>query len=167
MANENKYEEPWVAHSRFIPKGKYGEPLPISERWGNMMYEKNIENKKQEMNKIRANLERNYMATLAAPQNIQNPMEGNIKKGANGTIYKWTTRSARNEYGRPMGARWQKVSKEFGFQPNVRNALQLERKHGFEYSRLLRNIKRNKGLQGGKSRRNRKTRRSSTMRRRR
>lgn len=164
--NNDAYEEPWVAHSRFIPKNKYGDPLPMSERWGNIMYEKNIENKKAEMNKIRANLERNYMATLGEPKNIQNPVEGNIKKASNGTIYKWTTRAARNERGYPMGPRWQKVSKEFGFQPNVRNALQLEKKHGFEYTRLLKNIKRNKGLQGGKTRRNRKSRRATLRRRR-
>jgi hypothetical protein len=125
----------------FVPKNKYGNPLPRSERWGNMMYNADLEEKEREMQQIRTNLARNYTRSLTAPESVENPQNGNMKKNRNGTIYKWTTRSIRNNRGRAMAPHWQKVSNKFGYHINLSNAMKLERKHGFNYSNLLANIK--------------------------
>lgn len=40
MANQNL--TPWELHDKFIPKNKYGDPLPRSQRWGDIVYEQNV-----------------------------------------------------------------------------------------------------------------------------
>ncbi len=105
------------------------------------MYNADLEEKKREMEQIRANLARNYTRSLTAPETVENPRNGNMKKNRNGTIYKWRTTATRNNRGRPMGPHWQKVLNKFGYHTNLSNAMKLERKHGFNYSNLLANIK--------------------------
>jgi hypothetical protein len=140
--------------NQFLPMNKYGVPLPRSERWGNMMYNANLKEKANEMEQIRANLARNYNRSLTAPETLENAKNGNMKKNRNGTVYKWTTRRIQNSRGRMMGPHWQKVSNKFGYHINLSNAMNLERKHGFRYNKLLNNIK---GTRKASRRSNRKS----------
>lgn len=128
--------------NEFVPKNKYGVPLPRNERWGNMMYNANLKEKANEMKQIRANLAQTYMRSLTAPETVMNPKNGNIKKNRNGTLYKWSTRRIQNNRGRPIGPHWQKVLNKFGYHIDISDAMKLERKHGFNYRNLLANVKR-------------------------
>jgi hypothetical protein len=147
--------------SDFLPMNKYGVPLPRSERWGNMMYNADLEEKAREMDQIRANLNRNYTRSLTAPESVENPQNGNMKKNRNGSVYKWTTRRIQNNRGRVMGPHWQKVSNKFGYHINLGNAMSLERKHGFRFNKLLNNVKSTRKVSRRSTRKaNRKTRRN-------
>ncbi len=145
----------------FVPKNKYGNPLPRSERWGNIVYDQDLLDKELEMQQIRADLARNYNRSLTAPLNVPNPQNGNMKRNRNGTVYKWTTRTTRNNRGRPLGPHWQKVINKFGYHTNLSNAMALERKHGFDYSKLLANIKAKRGTRRANRRTTRKNRKAT------
>ena len=145
----------------FVPTNKQGNPLPRSERWGNIMYDLDLAEKEREMEQIRANLARNYNRSLTAPETVENPKNGNMKKNRNGTVYKWMTRTTRNNRGRPIGPHWQKVVNKFGYHTDLSNAMRLERKHGFRYNKLLANIKAKRGTRRANRRSTRKNRRST------
>jgi hypothetical protein len=125
------------------------------------MYNADLEEKQKEMDQIRANLTRNYTRSLTAPETVENPQNGNMKKNRNGTIYKWTTRRIQNNRGRVMGPHWQKVLNKFGYHINIGNAVKLERKHGFNYRNLVANAKGTRKVSRRSTRKaNRKTRRN-------
>lgn len=41
----NAAEAPWKLHSMFVPKNKYGDPLPRSKVWGNILYDEELARK--------------------------------------------------------------------------------------------------------------------------
>lgn len=146
--------------SQFVPTNKYGNPLPRSERWGDIIYNLDQEEKQKELQAIRAKLATNYERSLTAPNAIKNPVENDMIKNKNGFVYKWMTKTTRNNRGRPLGPHWQKVIDKFGYYTNISDAMALERKHGIRFNRMINNLKRSK-----KTRKNRRsTRRRQTRR---
>lgn len=123
--------------------------IPRSERWGEIMYNADLVDKAREKRKIRKGFFEEYKRASEAPEVVENPQIGNLKRLANGSVYKWNTLK------NTKSPKWMKVSEKFGYHTNLGTAIALENKHGFRYNKLKKRTQ---------TRKNRKNRRAAQRR---